>query len=230
MTLNGNELAIVSSEDIKVRTSQKAYGQKSGRKLHTTKKRKLIKGAKEFREQYENGTLKGAPLEGIRPTGSSTGEGAWPGAPAAQYSAPANAQKYITRHIVEFCTSENPKIGDKRYTKEGCSVLRCSLKDDVTTNACLKRAVEGVSKPGSLLWASMPCIGGSPWQHMNRHKPGGLEKLDAHIKDLYKIWTAFKVVARECIKHKGYIAVEWPSGCDYWRYHIAQEFFEELQI
>ena len=28
----------------------------------------------------------------------------------------------------------------------------------------------------------MPCIGGSPWQHVNRHKPGGLEKLDAHIK------------------------------------------------
>ena len=27
-----------------------------------------------------------------------------------------------------------------------------------------------------------------------------LEKLDAHIKDWYKIWTAFKVVARECIK------------------------------
>ena len=114
--------------------------------------------------------------------------------------------------------------------KEGCSALRCSLKDDVTTNAGLKRAVEGVSKPGCLLWASMPCIGGSPWQHINRHKPGGLEKLDAHIKDWYKIWTAFKTVARECIKHQGHIAVEWPSGCDYWRYHIVQEFFEELQL
>ena len=66
---------------------------------------------------------------------------------------------------------------------------------------------------------------------MATHKPSqtwGLEKLDAHIKDWYKIWTAFKVVARECIKHKGHIAVEWPSGCDYWRKHIVQEFFEEL--
>ena len=108
--------------------------------------------------------------------------------------------------------------------------MRCSLKDDVTTNAGLKRAVDGVSKPGCLLWASMPCIGGSPWQHINRHKPGGLEKLDAHIKDWYKISTAFKVVAKECIKHNGHIAVEWPSGCDYWRYRIVQEFFEELQL
>ena len=100
--------------------------------------------------------------------------------------------------------------------------MRCSLKDDVATSAGLKRAVGGVSKPGCLLWASMPCIGGSPWQHTNCHKPGGLENLGAHIKDWYKIWTAFKVVARECIKHNSHIAVEWPSGCDYWRYHIVQ--------
>ena len=51
----------------------------------------LVKEAKDFREQYENNTLTEAPLEAIRPTGTSTGEGAWPGAPAAQYSAPAIA-------------------------------------------------------------------------------------------------------------------------------------------
>ena len=79
----------------------------------------------------------------------------------------------------------------------------------------MQSAIDGVSKPGCLLWASMPCIGGSPWQHINRHNPGGLEKLDAHVKDWYKIWTAFKAVARECIKHNGHIAVEWPLGCDY---------------
>ena len=37
-------------------------------------------------------------------------------------------------------------------------------------------------------------------------------------------------MARERIKHNGHIAVERPSGCDYWRYHIAQEFFEEFQL
>ena len=173
----------MSSEDIRARTNQKEYGQKSGRKLHK-ERNKLIKEAKEFREQYESNTLTEAPLEGIRPTGSSTGEGAWPGAPAAQYSAPATAQKEITRHIVEFCTSENSKIGDERCTKEGCSVVRCSLKDDVTTNAGRKRAIEGVSKPGCLLWASMPCIGGSPWQHINRHKPGGARKVRRSHKRL----------------------------------------------
>ena len=62
-------------------------------KFSHKERNKLIKEAKEFREQYENNTLTEAPLEGIRPTGSSIGEGAWPGAPAAQYSAPATGQK-----------------------------------------------------------------------------------------------------------------------------------------
>ena len=58
----------------------------------------------------------------------------------------------------------------------------------------------------------------------------GLKKLGALIKDWYKIWTSFKAVARECIKHNGHIAVERPSGCDCWRYHIVREFFGELQL
>ena len=60
-----------------------------------TQRKKLIKEAKEFREQYETGTLDEAPLEGIRPTGTSTGEGAWPVAPAAQHAGPANAQNIL---------------------------------------------------------------------------------------------------------------------------------------
>ena len=73
-------------------------------------------------------------------------------------------------------------------------------------------------------------LGGSPWQNINRHKPGGLEQVDAHIQDWYKIWTSFKAVARECIKHNGHIAVEWPPGCDHWRYYIVREFLDELQL
>ena len=104
--------------------------------------------------------------------------------------------------------------------------MRCALADDVTTRAGLQRALEGVRQPNCLLWASMPCIGGSPWQNTNRHKPGGLEKLDKHIKDWYKILISFKLVAKECFNYGGHIAVEWPSGCDYWRYEIVTNFFK----
>ena len=60
---------------------------------------RLIEEAKKFRKQDETtaATTK-APLEGSRPTDTGTGEGAWPGAPAEQYAAPAGAQKEIVRH------------------------------------------------------------------------------------------------------------------------------------
>ena len=32
------------------------------------------------------------------------------------------------------------------------------------------------------------------------------------------------------MKNKGHIAVEWPTGCDYWNYHIVIKFFDEIQL
>ena len=104
VTPNGNELVIVSSEDIRVQIKPEGIWPEVWQGTSHKERNILVKEAKEFREQYENNTLTGAPLESIRPTGTSTGAGAWPGAPAAQYSAPAIAQKEITRHIIEFCT------------------------------------------------------------------------------------------------------------------------------
>ena len=68
------------------------------------KERKVtIQEAKEFREQHEVfATTTEAPLEGVRPTDIGTGEGAWPGAPAAQSAGPAGKQKEGVRHIIEL--------------------------------------------------------------------------------------------------------------------------------
>ena len=108
------------------------------------KTQKLIKEAKGFREQTKTiSQSTEATLEGIPPTDTGTGEGCWPGAPAVHAAASAGTQKEIVRHIVEFCTSEDSKIGDRRYTSNGCSVLRCSLADDVTTKEGPNRALEG---------------------------------------------------------------------------------------
>ena len=64
------------------------------------KRHKLIKEAKEFRKQAKTSdpTTK-APPEGIRPTDTGTGEGCWPGAPAARVTASAGTQKDIVRNI-----------------------------------------------------------------------------------------------------------------------------------
>ena len=84
---------------------------------------------------------------------------------------------YVKRNIVEFCCGENSKIGQSKYQPDGCSVTRHTLEDEVTTNQGLYKAIEAATSDNCLLWASIPCTGGSPWQNTNAQKPGGPEKI-----------------------------------------------------
>eukprot|EP00972_Heterocapsa_arctica_P021839 3212246-Heterocapsa_arctica.AAC.1 len=64
----------------------------------------------------------------------------------------------------------------------------------------------------------MPCVGASPWQNTNRLRTGGQAKVDAQIDLFHRICGNFELVALECLKHDGRIAIEWPTGCTYWHY------------
>ena len=80
-------------------------------------------------------------------------------------------------YVVEFCCGENSKIGQSKYQRDGCTVTRLTLEDDVITNEGLYKAIEAVTSENCLLWASIQCTGGSPWQSINAKKPGGPEKI-----------------------------------------------------
>ena len=68
-------------------------------------------------------------------------------------------------------------MGDPRLfakpLKSKCEHTRLTVKEDVTTPGGRDRAIKAVRAETTLLWASMPCTGGSPWQEINKLKPGG---------------------------------------------------------
>ena len=66
---------------------------------------------------------------------------------------------YVKRNIVEFCCGGNSKIGQSKYQRDGCSVTRLTLEDDVATNEGLYKAIEAVRSDSCLLWALIPCTG-----------------------------------------------------------------------
>ena len=130
---------------------------------------------------------------------------------------------FFKRNIIEFCCGGNSQIGQSNYQRHGCLVTRFTLEDDVTTNQGLYKAIEAVRSENCLLRASIPCTGGSPWRNINVKKPGGFEKIKKHRRLFNKIRTSFKIVANECRKHGGRIAIEWLKGCEYWRTkHVKQ--------
>ena len=69
-------------------------------------------------------------------------------------------------------------MGDPKHEEYGCTVTRLTLNDDLTTEAGFARGEKAVrDNPGSLLWGSIPCTGGSPWQSINGKTPVGRKRV-----------------------------------------------------
>ena len=103
----------------------------------------------------------------------------------------------------------------------------------MTTNQGLHKAIEAVGSDNCILWASIPCTGGPPWQNINAKQPSGpeiFEKIKEHERLFNKIWTSFRIVAKECRKHGGRIAIEWPKGCEYWRTKHVKQYIHDLKL
>eukprot|EP00972_Heterocapsa_arctica_P073548 10861972-Heterocapsa_arctica.AAC.1 len=90
--------------------------------------------------------------------------------------------------------------------------------------------MEAFKRPNCVLWVALPCTGGSPWQHINKMKPGGEENLREHHKLFQDIWAKFLKVAKVCRAHGGKIAFEWPTGCEYWRWQVIKDFVNKYQL
>jgi hypothetical protein len=155
---------------------------------------------------------------------------ACPSGGVADDAAPAteSEEKLPKRRIVEFCCGEDSLIGKENPSSEGCEVVRLTVAVDVTTPKGLATALAAVSKPNTLLWASMPCTGGSPWQRLNKSRPGVQAKLEEHWRVARLIWASFEKVARRTVLHGGEVAIEWPNGCEYWKWPEVVGLMREI--
>ena len=80
----------------------------------------------------------------------------------------STAPSVIKRRIIEFCTSKDSHLGNSRYEKDGCEVIRLTLQHDMTTDAGLEYAISKIveAKDAGIpvqLWVSMPCTAGCPY-------------------------------------------------------------------
>ena len=122
------------------------------------------------------------------------------------------------RRIVEFCCGPQSLIG--QYASANCEVIRLTAADDMASQSGVDTAVSAVSVPGlpTLLFGSLPCVGGSPYQRLNWYAgPATRTKIQNHWKLFRVLWRNFVVVADACVANGGRIALEWPRDCSYWR-------------
>jgi hypothetical protein len=160
-----------------------------------------------------------------KPDGETSLSGTPTGIVAPQEPFDARSPSHA-RHVVEYCCSHDFLLGMPSPHTVDCRVVRLTIDDDVTSVHGHTKAMHAVQLPRCLLWASMPCTGGCPWQRINIHIPGVAVKIRKHIALFKKIWSSFVFVASRALECGGHIAIEWPASCAYWGWDDVREFID----
>jgi hypothetical protein len=122
------------------------------------------------------------------------------------------------RLMIEFCCERDSILG--RTADRDCQVWRLTEDVDMTRQESVQMVVRHLeqAQPYSvLLWASIPCTGGSQWNvHNLLRAPELLPKMQRHWRLFQSLWMSFESIAKECLENKQWVALEWPRDCTYW--------------
>ena len=184
---------------------------------------------KEWREECDRAAGLGPSIE-TKGQSSSSAKAEMATVALPLYDAPAVPARKMQeqRCIVEVCCSSNSLIG--KLADSCCEVIRITEEDDFTTDKGRAKALTAVRKYGvdTLVWISIPCTGGSPWQNLNKKRKSGLVRLRQHHKLFKQLWLSAVEVAHEVRNVGGRVAIEWPRNCAYWRWNCVRKLAKEM--
>ena len=130
--------------------------------------------------------------------------------------------------LVELCTSVGAWLS-RLSDSYGVLAIPVTIEVDGAhpeTVRVLQSALRHASRKGMhvIIWASTPCTGGSPWQHLHRARDGS--HYDRRLKGLYtvhrKLWRSFLSLVNA--SQAPTWVVEWPQKCSYWGWSSTKSF------
>ena len=136
-----------------------------------------------------------------------------------------------SRLIVEVCCSPHSKLSDcSRPASKGCVVYQFTEESSLLSEenrAELARKVNQFPRSKKVLfWMSLPCTGGTTWSYVNMKHPTAKLKVLKEVRKFWKLWEATcKFI--DLIDREFDIAMEWPTGCRYWKSKKVRRFLEK---
>ena len=139
--------------------------------------------------------------------------------------------------MIEFCCGEDSLMGSAAASGHECHVIRVTRRNEVTTkpgsafvDKALALAQKTVGK-NVLVWASIPCTGGTSWTHLNALKGDQTRlKIAAHRKEFRRIWASFVKSVAPALSAGVLVAIEWPQGCVYWQDKRVRGFLRQHHL
>ena len=130
--------------------------------------------------------------------------------------------------MVELCTSENAWLS-RLSDAYGIMAIPITARVDgmdPETLRLLEGAIRTATRRGMhvVVWASTPCTGGSPWQHLQVARDESY--YSRHLKGLFtvhrKLWKSFLFLVNAS-KQPTWV-IEWPQRCAYWGWASTKSF------
>ena len=126
---------------------------------------------------------------------------------------PASVSSSHVRTVVEICCSEDSQMGVKTVESQGCRHVRITVKDDFMKDETVAKIIREIRGEDTILWFSMPCTGGSPWQKYNMKHKSAREKMKGHWKVHKCMWKNFEIICEVAMQKNAFIINEWPDRC-----------------
>ena len=146
-------------------------------------------------------------------------------------------KSFQPRMLIEFCCSDDSKLSTPRKSNEDCHCIRVTEKEDGTAISCRQRLASQVKdfrndfNDGTLtLYASLPCVGGSPWGNVNGLTVEGQERIKEQQKQFTKLFKSFVKLVDEVYDERTLIAFELSKNCKYWRWPMVRKFLIERSM
>ena len=85
--------------------------------------------------------------------------------------------------------------------------------------------------PNCVVFASLPCTGGSPWQIVNKRHPACRRLLKKHHKLFNELFNSLVSLFRQFANHGPIpILFEWPRCCRYWKKPKVAQFLKKWDL
>ena len=143
----------------------------------------------------------------------------------------------LQRLLTEFCCSSDSKLCTPREASKRCRLIRVTESEDRSTQGCrnwLAQQVKTFQKTNPhgevLLYASLPCVGGSPWGNINSLTDVGAERIEQQQKEFAKLFKSLQKLIQEIDGPHFSIAFGLSKNCKYWKWPMVQSFIKRHQL
>jgi hypothetical protein len=129
--------------------------------------------------------------------------------------------------VILLCTEKDSFMRQYNPHEDQCKIVEITEEDDfrMHTGDGYEKVADALRSENCVIFASLPCTGGSPWQYLNQRKPACRRLLRKHLKLFGQLFDSLLHLFQE-FRQVGTIPIlfEWPRCCQYWKLPKVKKF------